>query len=151
MPEFDPPAECFYTETVIPPHVRPEAFIGHEGHHLKHITDISQTDYIWYYFPGEGRGQRPEPGHIGIWSRREEKLAKAVRMLQRRAASFKVKTLVHEEKGLKVFTWVENGLDYFSLHGKERKTVDYFTRELLKHGPATVLEKGGNIMIIVKA
>ena len=151
MPDFNPPFDCFYLEIRIPEHIRPEAFIGHDGHHLKHITDISQTDYIWYYFPGDIPGKSDIPGRVGIWSRREDKLAKAARMLQRRADSFKVKTLVHEEPGFKVFTWIENGLDYFSLHGKEQKAVQYFTTELLKNGPATIMEKSGKVMIVVKA
>ena len=77
MPEYDPP-NAFYTQVTLPKYIKPETFIGKEGCHLKHMTELSGTDYLWYDF---------KRGVIEVWGK-ERKLSKAVRMLNKRINSF---------------------------------------------------------------
>ena len=77
MPEYDPP-NAFYTQVYLPKYIKPEMFIGKEGCHLKHMTELSGTDYLWYDF---------KRGVIEVWGK-ERKLPKAVRMLTKRINSF---------------------------------------------------------------
>jgi hypothetical protein len=77
MPEYDPPV-AHYSEVALPAHIKPEIFIGREGCHLKRMTELSQCDYLWYDF-----GRRV----IEVWGR-EHRIPKAVKMLNKRIASF---------------------------------------------------------------
>ena len=77
MPEYDPP-NTHYTQVSLPSHIKPEIFIGREGCHLKHMTELSKCDYLWYDF---------KRGVIEVWGK-ESRLPKAVKMLNKRIASF---------------------------------------------------------------
>jgi hypothetical protein len=82
MPEYDPPV-AHYTQVSLPAHIKPEIFIGREGCHLKRMTELSQTEYLWYDF---------KRGVIEVWGK-EHRLPKAVKMLNKRIASFDEKPL----------------------------------------------------------
>jgi hypothetical protein len=77
MPEYDPP-NAFYTQIDLPKYIKPEVFIGKEGCHLKHMTELSKCDYLWYDF---------KRGVIEVWGK-EHRLPKALRMLKKRIDSF---------------------------------------------------------------
>jgi hypothetical protein len=77
MPAYDPP-NAFYSQISLPAHIKPEAYIGKEGCHLKRITSQSGCDYLWYDF---------KRGVIEIWGR-ESTLPRAKRILQKRINSF---------------------------------------------------------------
>lgn len=77
MPAYDPP-NAFYTQISLPDYIKPEAYIGKEGCHLKRITSQSGCDYLWYDF---------KRGVIEIWGR-ESTLPRAKRILQKRINSF---------------------------------------------------------------
>jgi hypothetical protein len=77
MPEYDPP-NAHYTQVSLPSHIKPEIFIGREGCHLKRMTELSKVDYLWYDF---------KRGVIEVWGK-ESRLPKAVKMLNKRIASF---------------------------------------------------------------
>ena len=77
MPEYDPP-NAFYTQISLPNYIKPEVFIGKEGCHLKHMTELSGCDYLWYDF---------NRGVIEVWGK-ERRLPKAVKMLTKRINSF---------------------------------------------------------------
>jgi hypothetical protein len=82
MPEYDPP-NAHYTQVSLPAHIKPEVFIGREGCHLKRITELSKCDYLWYDF---------KRGVIEVWGK-ESRLPKALKMLNKRIASFEEKPL----------------------------------------------------------
>jgi hypothetical protein len=82
MPEYDPP-NAHYTQIALPKHIKPEIFIGRDGCHLKRMTELSRVEYIWYDF---------KRGVIEVWGA-ENRLPKAVRMLNKRIDSFEVKPL----------------------------------------------------------
>ena len=82
MPAYEPP-NAHYTEVPLPAHIKPEIFIGREGCHLKRMTELSQTEYLWYDF---------KRNVIEVWGR-EHRLPKAVKMLKKRIASFEEKAL----------------------------------------------------------
>jgi len=77
MPEYDPP-NAHYTQIALPNHIKPEIFIGREGCHLKRITELSKCEYIWYDF---------KRSVIEVWGK-ENRLPKAVKMLNKRITSF---------------------------------------------------------------
>jgi hypothetical protein len=77
MPEYDPP-NAFYTQITLPKYIKPEVFIGKEGCHLKHMTELSKCDYLWYDF---------DRGVVEVWGK-EHRLPKALRMLKKRINSF---------------------------------------------------------------
>ena len=77
MPEYDPP-NAHYTQIALPAHIKPEIFIGREGCHLKRMTELSRCEYLWYDF---------KRGVIEVWGK-ENRLPKAVKMLNKRIASF---------------------------------------------------------------
>ena len=134
MPEYNPPADAFYTEIIVPSHISPEKFIGREGFHLKRITELSRCDYIWLDF---------NRSVIEIWSYEERYLAKAIRMLSRRMASFpigapppkRMKTLSIETRLDGPYTFVyditgnpsECILEFSKIH-QEYPTNPYFTK-----------------------
>jgi hypothetical protein len=82
MPEYDPP-NAHYTEVPLPKHIKPEIFIGREGCHLKRMTELSRCEYLWYDF---------KRGVIEVWGK-ENRLPKAVKMLNKRIVSFEEKPL----------------------------------------------------------
>jgi TolA-binding protein len=77
MPAYEPP-NAHYTQVTLPKHIKPEVFIGREGCHLKRITELSKCDYLWYDF---------KRGVIEVWGK-ESRLPKALKMLNKRIASF---------------------------------------------------------------
>lgn len=85
MPEYDPPC-AHYTQIALPAHIKPEIFIGREGCHLKRITELSKCEYLWYDF---------KRGVIEVWGK-ESRLPKALKMLNKRIASFDATTLTQE-------------------------------------------------------
>ena len=85
MPEYDPP-NAHYTQVSLPAHIKPEIFIGREGCHLKRITELSKCEYLWYDFKRHV---------IEVWGK-ESRLPKAVKMLNKRIASFDPETLTQE-------------------------------------------------------
>jgi hypothetical protein len=101
MPEYDPP-NAFYTQISLPYYINPGTFIGHEGFHLKRITELSRCDYLWMDFDRKV---------VEIWGR-ERFLAKAFRMLKKRMDSFK------ESKKIVVTTWEEHRTVYYEIKGK---------------------------------
>jgi len=141
MPEYDPP-NAHYTQVALPSHIKPEVFIGREGCHLKRITELSKCDYLWYDF---------KRGVIEVWGK-ESRLPKALKMLNKRIASFEEKPLppppstvppeyYQESKELqeriKVISWEEYPKNVgYIISGSEPDVMKFYFENILAVYPS---------------
>lgn len=134
MPAYDPP-NAFYTQISLPDCVKPEAYIGKEGCHLKRITTQSGCDYLWYDF---------KRGVIEIWGR-ESTLPRAKRILQKRINSFS-KSEAQEEpleppefhsEVVKISQIKDTYNVTYTLEGLESDCMKFYLTEILSQYPTS--------------
>ena len=88
---YNPPANAFYTQIVLPAYITPAIFIGRDGCYFKKITEQSQSQYIWY---DDVRGV------IEVWGP-EWSLQPALRRLRQRMEKF--------QNSKVLYTWYTSG------------------------------------------
>jgi hypothetical protein len=140
MPAYEPPI-AHYTQVTLPKHIKPEVFIGREGCHLKRMTELSEVEYLWYDF---------ERGVIEVWGK-EHRLPKAVKMLNKRIASFEEKPLppppshvpweYHQaskelQERIKVISWEQypRSIGYI-ISGTEPDVMKFYFENILSRYP----------------
>jgi hypothetical protein len=156
MPEYDPP-NAFYTQIDLPKYIKPEVFIGKEGCHLKHMTELSKCDYLWYDF---------KRGVIEVWGK-EHRLPKALRMLKKRMDSFNPPLPkgspksssydeVNEEYRITIKTIHERFDVVYELRGSESDTVKYYLEKILAEYPnnpyfTKIVSKDSDLLIVKRS